>query len=170
MKRTTLKKLGLLVGATLLSVALLAGCSDSSSDTSSESAPKTMDEMYEIVYAANPIANERTLTDMNIELDFMLSLDSIAAYKGVASNDGGDAGMVLVIEAAEGEVDTVLAALETYADNQVLFWSNYEEFADAKTSAEGSLISSNGNYIIQVFASSEGDYADIETALADALR
>lgn len=160
------KKWGMLLLATLLSVAMLAGCS---SDSSEATATKTLSEMYDIVCEANPIANSRELDDISIELDFMLSLDDIVDYKGIASNDGGDAGMVIVIEVAEGSADTVFAALETYADNQVLFWNNYEEFADAAASVEDSRISREGNFIIQVFAANGADYADIETALTEAL-
>ncbi len=161
-----LKKLSMLLAATLLGAALLAGCSG---DSDSTAEAKTLDEMYDIVSEANPISNPRELTDMNIELDFMLSLDSIVEYKGVASNDGGDAGMVIVIEAAEGEADAIFAALESYADSQALFWANYEEFADAKASVADSRIKREGNFIIQVFASNEADYTDIEAALSEAL-
>ncbi len=160
------KKLTALFLATMLSAALLVGCG---SDSAEDSTPKTVTEMFDIVSAANPISNPRDLDDMSIELDFMVSLDSIVEYKGVASNDGGDAGMVIVIETKEGEADAVLAALETYASNQVLFWSNYEEFADAKASVEDAVTVCEGNYIIQVFASADGDYTDIATAITEAL-
>ncbi len=163
-----LKKLSMLLAATLLGAALFAGCSGADADNSSAEA-KTLDEMYDIVSAANPISNPRDLTDMNIELDFMLSLDSIVEYKGVASNDGGDAGMVIVIEAVDGEADAIYAALESYADSQALFWANYEEFADAKASVEDSLLVQDGNIIIQVFAASGADYTDIDTALSEAM-
>ena len=35
---------------------------------------------------------------MNIEYDFNLPAEDVVSYKGVKSNDNGDAGMVLVIE------------------------------------------------------------------------
>lgn len=161
-----LKKLSMLLAACVLGAALLAGCS---SDSESTTEAKTLDEMYDIICAANPISNPRDLTDMNITLDFMLSLDSIVEYKGVASNDGGDAGMVIIIEAAEGEADAIYAALESYATSQAAFWANYEEFADAKASVEDSLLVQDGNIIIQVFASNEADYTDIDTALSEAM-
>ncbi len=157
---------GMLVAATVLGAALLAGCSSDSSST--DSTPKTVDEIYEIVSAANPIDNARELNDMSIELDYMLSLDDIVSYKGVASNDNGDAGMVIVIEATDEAADAVFAAMESYATTQAAFWSNYEEFADAQASVESSRIKRDGNIIVQVFAANGADYTDIEAALTEA--
>ncbi len=164
-----LKKLGALVIATLLGAALLTACSGDSTDSTATTEAKSMDEIFATISEANPISNPRDLDDMTIELDFMLSLDDIVAYQGIASNDGGDAGMIVVIEATDESADAVFAALETYADNQVVFWSNYEEFADAKAAAEDSRIKRVDNYIVLVIASNEADYADIETALTEAL-
>ncbi len=184
------KKASLLFATVCLGAALLVGCgSDSDTDTAADddvdaasvaaevdadveedtAAAVSVDALFDTVSAANPISNPRDLDDITIELDFMLSMDDVAAYKGIASNDGGDAGMVIVIEAVDSDAaDAITEALVTYADNQVLFWGNYEEFEDAKASVEDSRIKRDGNFIIQVFASNEADYTDIETALVAA--
>ena len=43
---------------------------------------------------------------MNIEYDFGLQADDVVSYKGVKSNDNGDAGLVLVLEAADARPRT----------------------------------------------------------------
>ncbi len=162
-----LKKLALLTVSALVAATLFSACSAAEEDTAPT---KTMDEMFEIIDAVNAIDNPRELTDMNIQLDFMLDEESIVAYTGVASNDGDNAGMTLILEVADGTAEDVINALELYAENQVMFWSNYEEFAVAVESVENSMISQSGNYIIQVFASNDGEgYDAIETAIDDAL-
>ncbi len=187
----TFQKLGMLFAATLLGAALLVGCSSDSTsttdvaddstavvdstaadDTAAEDTAdgaKSVSDMFDTVSAANPIANPRDLDDMSIELDFMLNPDDIVEYKGVASNDNGDAGMVIVIETAEGKAADIAQVLTDYAATQALYWSNYAEFADAKASVEGSLLEQDGNYIIMVFAANGADYTDIATAMTTAL-
>ncbi len=175
-----LKKLTMLVAATLLAATLFVGCSsddatdttpasDSTDEASAVSTAASVEELFETIYAANPISNPRDLDSMTITLDFMLSEDDIVSYVGVASNDSGDAGMVVVIEAVEGKADSIYTALETYAATQAAFWGNYDEFADAVAAVEDGILVQSGNYIIQVFASADGDSADIEAAVQNAI-
>ena len=70
----------------------------------------------ETLLAANPISNQFEIAAMNIEYDFGLKAEDVAAYKGVKSNDNGDAGLVLVVEAASGKAQDVVTALESYKD------------------------------------------------------
>ena len=73
----------------------------------------------ESLLAANPISNQFEIAAMNIEYDFGLKAEDVAAYKGVKSNDNGDAGLVLVVEAASGKAQDVVTALESYKQDQV---------------------------------------------------
>ena len=57
---------------------------------------------FETLLDANPISNQFEIAAMNIEYDFNLPAEDVVSYKGVKSNDNGDAGMVLVVEAADG--------------------------------------------------------------------
>ena len=68
---------------------------------------------------------------MNIEYDFGLKAEDVVSYKGVKSNDNGDAGLVLVVEAA-GKAEDVVTALKAYQQDQVAFYGNYAEFAQAQ--------------------------------------
>lgn len=116
----------------------------------------------------NPISNQFEITAMNIEYDFGLKAEDVAAYKGVKSNDNGDAGLVLVVEAASGKAQDVVTALESYKQDQVAFYGNYAEFAQAQSNVENAIISSKGDRVVMVIASNECS-ADLNSAVDSAL-
>ena len=116
----------------------------------------------------NPISNQFEITAMNIEYDFGLKAEDVAAYKGVKSNDNGDAGLVLVVEAASGKAQDVVTALESYKQDQVAFYGNYAEFAQAQNNVENAIISSKGDRVVMVIASNECT-ADLNSAVDSAL-
>ena len=93
---------------------------------------------------ADPISNQFEITAMNIEYDFGLKADDVTSYKGLKSNDNGDAGLVLVVEAASGKAQDVVTALESYKQDQVAFYGNYAEFAQAQSNVENAII--DGGY------------------------
>ena len=116
----------------------------------------------------NPISNQFEITAMNIEYDFGLKAEDVAAYKGVKSNDNGDAGLVLVVEAASGKAQDVVTALESYKQDQVAFYGNYAEFAQAQSNVENAIISSKGDRVVMVIASNECT-ADLNSVVDSAL-
>ena len=122
----------------------------------------------ETLLAANPISNQFELAAMNIEYDFGLKAEDVAAYKGVKSNDNGDAGLVLVVEAASGKAQDVVTALESYKQDQVAFYGNYAEFAQAQSNVENAIISSTGDRVVMVIASNACS-ADLNSAVDSAL-
>ena len=172
---------------------LLAGCGSSASSTassaaSSESAPSSVvlsqvesalpddgtnspDELADEVNTlleANPIANQFEIAAMNIEYDFGLKAEDVAGYKGVKSNDNGDAGLVLVIEPAEGKADDIVEALKTYQQDQVAFYGNYAEFATAQANVENAVIASSADRVVMAIASNECT-EDLTDAVNDVL-
>lgn len=122
----------------------------------------------ETLLAANPISNQFEIAAMNIEYDFGLKAEDVAAYKGVKSNDNGDAGLVLVVEAASGKAQDVVTALESYKQDQAAFYGNYAEFAQAQSNVENAIISSKGDRVVMVIASNECS-ADLNSAVDSAL-
>ena len=122
----------------------------------------------ETLLAANPISNQFEIAAMNIEYDFGLKAEDVAAYKGVKSNDNGDAGLVLVVEAASGKAQDVVTALESYKQDQVAFYGNYAEFAQAQSNVENAIISSKGDRVVMVIAS-HACSADLNSAVDSAL-
>ena len=105
---------------------------------------------------------------MNIEYDFNLPAENVVSYKGVKSNDNGDAGLVLVIEAADGKAQDIADALYTYQQDQVAFYGNYAEFAQAQTNVENAVIAFKDNTVVMVIASNECT-ADLDSAVDSAL-
>ena len=133
-----------------------------------ENGTAALDSAVESLLAANPISNQFVIAAMTIEYDFGLKAEDVAAYKGVKSNDNGDAGLVLVVEAASGKAQDVVTALESYKQDQVAFYGNYAEFAQAQSNVENAIISSNGDRVVMVIASNECT-ADLNSAVDSAL-
>ena len=183
----------MIAAAVAASCVLLAGCGSSASSTassaaSSESAPSSVvlsqvesalpddgtnspDELADEVNTlleANPIANQFEIAAMNIEYDFGLKAEDVASYKGVKSNDNGDAGLVLVIEPAEGKADDIVEALKAYQQDQVAFYGNYAEFATAQANVENAVIASSADRVVMVIASNECT-EDLTDAVNDVL-
>ena len=133
-----------------------------------ENGTADLDSAVESLLAANPISNQFEIAAMNIEYDFGLKAQDVAAYKGVKSNDNGDAGLVLVVEAASGKAQDVVTALESYKQDQVAFYGNYAEFAQAQSNVENAIISSKGDRVVMVIASNACS-ADLNSAVDSAL-
>ena len=172
-------KLILTTAALAVSCALLAGCGGSSSTASSAassaaspaaSAPASsaasvdstengdadaLASAVDTLLEANPISNQFEIAAMNIEYDFNLPAEDVISYKGVKSNDNGDAGLVLVIEPAEGKAADIVSALTTYQEDQVAFYGNYAEFASAQENVKNAIISSSDDLVVMVIASNE---------------
>lgn len=182
-------KLSVIAVSAVLAVAL-TGCggsassAPSSASSASASAPASstaapaadttengtadLDSAVETLLAADPISNQFEIAAMNIEYDFGLKAEDVAAYKGVKSNDNGDAGLVLVVDAASGKAQDVVTALESYKQDQVAFYGNYAEFAQAQNNVENAIISSKGDRVVMVIASNECT-ADLNSAVDSAL-
>lgn len=184
--------------ALILCAALLAGCGGSSDDASSAassaaSAPASSsagetrtddagtaapnnaengsDQLSAIadqLLEANPISNQFEITAMNIEYDFGLAAEDVASYKGIKSNDNGDAGLVLVIQPAAGKSEAICEQLQTYKEDQVAFYGNYSEFAQAQSNVENAVISGRDNLVVMVIASNEAT-ADLGQAVDDVM-
>ena len=145
-----------------------ASSTASSAADTTENGTAELDSAVESLLAADPISNQFEITAMNIEYDFGLKAEDVAGYKGVKSNDNGDAGLVLVVEAASGKAQDVVTALESYKQDQVAFYGNYAEFAQAQSNVENAIISSKGDRVVMVIASNECT-ADLNSAVDSAL-
>ena len=171
--------------ALALCAALLAGCGGSSSSSQAgsaassapassdqtaetragaENAAADLDAVAEKLLEANPISNQFEIAAMNIEYDFMLAADDVVSYKGVRSNDNGDAGLVLVIQPAAGRSEAICETLETYKQDQVAFYGNYAEFGQAQANVQNAVIKGSDSLVVMVIASNECD-ADLGPAV-----
>ena len=74
------------------------------------------------------------------------------------------------MQCADGKADEVKKALETYQQNQIAYYGNYAEFADGQALIKDGRIVEKGNYVVLVFANTDGaSYTDIDKALSAAL-
>ena len=134
-----------------------------------ENGTDTLDGIYSTLLEQDPISNQFEIAAMNIEYDFGLKAEDVVSYKGVKSNDNGDAGLVLVIQAAAGKAQNVVDALTTYQKDQVAFYGNYAEFAQAQSNVENAVIGSNdSDLVVMVIASNECS-ADLSSAVNSVL-
>ncbi|HIW08335.1 MAG TPA: DUF4358 domain-containing protein [Candidatus Faecalibacterium intestinigallinarum] len=188
------RKLFALFTALTLCAALLAGCGGSSSAGTASSAPASeaaseaasgaaeartgaengapdLDAAVSALLEANPISNQFEIAAMNIEYDFMLAAEDVVSYKGVKSNDNGDAGLVLVIQPAEGRAEAICEALDTYKQDQVAFYGNYAEFGQAQANVQNAIISGSDSLVVMLIASNEctSDAAALSAAVDDVM-
>ena len=133
-----------------------------------ENGTADLDSAVETLLAADPISNQFEIAAMNIEYDFGLKAEDVAAYKGVKSNDNGDAGLVLVLEAADGKAEDIANQLTAYQQDQVAFYGNYAEFAQAQSNVENAVIAYKDNRVVMAIASNECT-ADLDSAVDSAL-
>ena len=129
-----------------------------------ENGTETLDGIYNALLEQDPISNQFEIAAMNIEYDFGLKAEDVVSYKGVKSNDNGDAGLVLVVEAADGKANQLAA----YQQDQVAFYGNYAEFAQAQDNVENAVIAFKDNTVVMVIASNECT-ADLDSAVDNAL-
>ena len=115
---------------------------------------------------ADPISNQFEITAMNIEYDFGLKADDVTSYKGLKSND--DAGLVLAIQPAAGKAQDVMDTLKTYQQDQVAFYGNYAEFAQAQSNVENAIIDGGDDLVVMVIASNDCS-SDLTSAVKDVL-
>lgn len=141
---------------------------ESTENGTAENDTSALDGIVDSLLEADPISNPFEIAAMNIEYDFGLKAEDVVSYKGVKSNDNGDAGLVLVIETAAGKAEDVANQLTTYQQDQVAFYGNYAEFAQAQSNVENAVIAFKDDRVIMVIASNECS-ADLSSAVDNAL-
>ena len=160
-----------------LAAAALTGCGGSSSSAAPSSVSTSAAESPASSAAASAVVDNAAENGSDaldgvfnalLEADPISNQFEIAAMKGVKSNDNGDAGLVLVLEAADGKAEDVANQLASYQQDQVAFYGNYAEFAQAQDNVENAVIAFKGNTIVMVIASNECT-ADLDSAVDSAL-
>lgn len=133
-------------------------------DNAAENGSDALDGVFNALLEADPISNQFEIAAMNIEYDFGLKAEDVVSYKGVKSNDNGDAGLVLAIQPAAGKAQDVMDTLKTYQQDQVAFYGNYAEFAEAQSNVENAIIDGSDDLVVMVIASN-GCSADLTSAV-----
>ena len=158
------KIVSLLLAVSLCAIALV-GCGGGS-----ETASYNLDDSVATVEKANPVSNSRDVDDNFIQLDMLLDPENIEEYAGKVSSDQGNSALIVAIKAVEGKASTVEEELNAYKDS-ISTGGLYAEFADKEAMAADARIVVKGDYLVMVVANTEGaDYAEIDTALDEALK
>ena len=79
----------------------MAACGGSSASASAKE--YNLDDIVSAVEAVNPVSNPREVDDFALENEFMLSADSVVAYKGELSNDQGNSAQIMAVQCADGK-------------------------------------------------------------------
>ena len=137
-------------------------------DNAAENGSDALDGVFNALLEADPISNQFEIAAMNIEYDFGLKAEDVVSYKGVKSNDNGDAGLVLAIQPAAGKAQDVMDTLKTYQQDQVAFYGNYAEFAQAQSNVENAIIDGSDDLVVMVIASNDCS-SDLTSAVKDVL-
>ena len=161
-------KIASLAVCAILSAAVLTGCggSSASSSTASSAAPAASSQAASSV-VSSAAAEENGASDLDGIYNALLQADPIS-NQGVKSNDNGDAGLVLVIEAADGKAEDIANQLTAYQQDQVAFYGNYAEFAQAQSNVENAVIAFKDNRVVMAIASNECT-VDLDSAVDSAL-
>ena len=123
-------------------------------------------------YNVADVAGPTDFTDDDLTLDMSLDMEAtVEEYAGQRTKTNGAPGAVLVVKAKAGQADTVKAALEGYRDGLVAQWENYkDEFPVGYEQTKNGRVVVKGDYVVLAIAGEGVDYAEIDTAISDALK
>ena len=141
-----MKKVFSLIMAGVLSLGMLTACGGDSKETASYD----VNEVLNTIVTAVPIAMPGEIPESELEMIMGLSSEDYVNYAGQMCMAMVSADRVVVIEAAEGKIDTVTAALETFKQSAVAQFELY--LPDQYEKAQAGRIVVKGNYAVLVIA------------------
>lgn len=147
----------------------VSGCGNAAGESSART--RDVKSIYQSISQINKAAEAREIDDFAIENDFGLSLEDIEEYAGSISNNMKDPALTLIIQAKEGKGNTVRSALETYKQNQIVYFGNYPEFSEALSRVKDGRIHQSGDLVIMVFSSTDlSDYGEIDRLISELVK
>ena len=180
-----MKKILVSAAAFVLAVSMFTACGGSASSaapaestpagepasSSAEAAASDLAGMVSTIEAVNTVANPIDIDEMALEFDMLIDPADVVSFAGVKSNDDGNCATVLVLQAAEGKADALADTLNTYKADQAAMYSNYaDDFSAAIEQIENGVVSAKGDYVVMVFANTEGaSYDEIGKAVESVL-
>lgn len=148
----------------VLCLGLLSGCGSE--------ANYNVSDVASAVEAVAKIDNPTDFTDDDLTLDMSLDMEAtVEEYAGQRTKTNGAPGAVLVVKAKAGQAETVKTAMEGYRDGLVAQWENYkDEFPAGYEQTKNGRVVVKGDYVVLAIAGEGVDYAEIDTAINDALK
>ena len=141
-----MKKIISVIMAAILSMSLLTACGSGEETTASYD----VNEVLATITDAVPLAMPGEVTEEYLTIMMGLDLADVANYAGMMAMVNVSADCVVVIEAAEGKIDAVTAALETFKQSAIAQFELY--LPDQYEKAKAGRIVVKGNYAVLVIA------------------
>lgn len=140
-----MKKVLSLIMAGVLSVGMLTACGGKEETPSYD-----VNEVLNTITTAVPIAMPGEIPESELEMIMGLSADDYVSYAGQMCMAMVSADRVVVIEAAEGKIDAVTEALETFKQSAIAQFELY--LPDQYEKAKAGRVVVKGNYAVLVIA------------------
>ena len=140
-----MKKVLSLIMAGVLSVGMLTACGGKEETPSYD-----VNEVLNTITTAVPIAMPGEIPESELEMIMGLSAEDYVNYAGQMCMAMVSADRVVVIEAAEGKIDAVTAALETFKQSAIAQFELY--LPDQYEKAKAGRVVVKGNYAVLVIA------------------
>ena len=149
-----MKKIISVIMAGILSMSLLTACGGGKEATASYD----VNEVLTTITDAVPLAMPGEVTEEYLTIMMGLDMADVANYAGMMAMVNVSADCVVVIEAAEGKIDTVKAALENTKQSIVNSFELY--LPDQFEKAKAGRIVVKGNYAVLAIAGDNETIAD----------
>lgn len=150
--------------AASLVVCLFAACSGGSANYNVSDVAKAVGDVCKI-------DNPKEFDDDAVVWEIGLSEEDFEEYAGQRTLTNGQPGTVLVVKAKAGKADTVKAALEKYRDDVLAVSANYKsDFPVGYEQTKNARVVAKGDYVVYAVAGEGVDYADVDTAIDEALK
>lgn len=149
-----MKKIISVIMAAILSMSLLTACGGGNEATASYD----VNEVLTTITDAVPLAMPGEVTEEYLTIMMGLDMADVANYAGMMAMVNVSADCVVVIEAAEGKIDTVKAALENTKQSIVNSFELY--LPDQFEKAKAGRIVVKGNYAVLAIAGDNETIAD----------
>ena len=149
-----MKKIISVIMAGILSMSLLTACGGGNEATASYD----VNEVLTTITDAVPLAMPGEVTEEYLTIMMGLDMADVANYAGMMAMVNVSADCVVVIEAAEGKIDTVKAALENTKQSIVNSFELY--LPDQFEKAKAGRIVVKGNYAVLAIAGDNETIAD----------
>ena len=140
-----MKKVLSLIMAGVLSLGMLTACGGKEETPSYD-----VNEVLNTITTAVPIAMPGEIPESELEVIMGLSADDYVNYAGQMCMAMVSADRVVVIEAAEGKIDAVTAALESFKQSAIAQFELY--LPDQYEKAKAGRVVVKGNYAVLVIA------------------
>ena len=148
-----MKKIISIIMAGILSMSLLTACGGNEATASYD-----VNEVLTTITDAVPLAMPGEVTEEYLTIMMGLDMADVANYAGQMAMVNVSADCVIVIEAAEGKIDTVKAALENTKQSIVNSFELY--LPDQYEKAQAGRVVVKGNYAVLAIAGDNETIAD----------